>query len=181
MKLEPEKQLSKIVATLKDFDLGEKVGFWFSGKTGHGKTMLLLSLFNSISWKYYHANGGLKGQVQFYNYTDLCGVLRQNPNDHDLVCKIREVEYLFIDDVGTSKSTDFIQEKIYSIFNYRCENELPTFVTTNLEFKDINAEFTERMGSRIKESAVWLELKDGKDYRSKIFIENMQKYKHLLT
>lgn len=180
LKFESGTQLEKIVSILKKRDTSDNVGIWFSGKTGHGKTHLLLSLFNNLSWYLYFSNGGLKDQIKFYNYTDICGLIRQNPNDYDLFCKLRSPQFLFIDDIGTSKVTDFIQEKIYSLINFRCENDLPTFVSTNLSFKEINAEFSERMGSRIQESAVWIELKDSKDYRSNFFKENMQKYKELL-
>lgn len=180
LELEPNSQLEKIVSVLKTRTLDDNVGIWLSGKTGHGKTHLLLSLFNNLSWYYYHQNKALYGQVKFYNYTDLCGVIRQDPNNYDFFCKIRSPRFLFIDDIGTSKTTDFMQEKIYSIFNYRCENELPTFVSTNLSIKEINQEFSERMGSRIQESAVWIELKDAKDYRSKKFKQNMAKYKEIL-
>lgn len=172
--------LDKIIKILETRDLKDQVGIWINGKTGHGKTHLLISLFNSICWQYYHLNNGLNGNVKFWNYSDLCGVLRQNANDYEMLCKIRYIDFLFIDDLGTSKVTDFIQEKIYSIFNFRCENNLPTFVTTNLTIKDINEEFTERMGSRIKESAVWIELNGTKDYRSNIFLNNMKKYKEII-
>lgn len=180
MKYESDTQLQKIVLLLKDRMLDDNVGIWLCGKTGHGKTHILLSLFNNLSWYLWHRDGGLSDQIKFYNYTDLCGLLRQDPNNYDSFCKLRSPQFLFIDDIGTSKSTDFIQEKIYSIFNYRCENELPTFVSTNLSIKEINNEFTERMGSRIQESAAWIELKETRDYRSNLFKVNMKKYREVL-
>ena len=171
--------LEKLVSILKQREITDIDGIWLSGSAGHGKTHLLLSLFNWLSWKYYYAYKGLYAQIKFYNYSDLCGILRQDPNNFELLHKIRSVHYLFIDDIGVSRSTDFIQEKIYSIFNYRCENELPTFVTTNLSIDDIKKEFSDRMSSRIKESAAWIELKNTKDYRSNKFIKTMEKYKEL--
>lgn len=172
-------QLFELIKILDSRELDDQVGVWLSGKTGHGKTHLLLALFNRLSWLMFSQRGFLNNQIKFYNYTDLCGIIRQDPNNYDLFCKLRSPEFLFIDDIGTSKTTDFIQEKIYSLFNYRCENNLPTFASTNMTSKQINEEFSERMGSRIQESAVWIELAQTKDYRSKIFQTNMDKYKHL--
>lgn len=171
--------LERLILILKQRTLEDRDGIWFYGETGHGKSHLLTALFNWISWQYYFKNQGLHGKVRYWNYSDLCGVLRQDPNNFDLLQEIRSVDYLFIDDIGISKSTDFIQEKIYQIFNYRVENDLPTFVTTNMSIEDIKKEFTERMSSRIKESSAWIQLKGTKDFRSNMFLKTMEKYKGL--
>lgn len=127
-----------------------------------------------MAWYFYHDNDqSLRGQFRYWNYSDLCGMLRQNPNDFDWLHSVRKVRFLFIDDVGVSKASDFIQEKVYSIFNYRCENDLPTFVTTNLKSAELKAEFTERLTSRIKESGFWFEI-NGSDYRNNIYSENLK-------
>ena len=173
-------QLDMVVKVLSKRDLNDPVGVFLSGGAGCGKTHLLLSLMSRLAWFYYYAQNGINDQIKFYNYSDLCGILRQDPNNFELFCKIRKPAYLFIDDLGVSKTSDFVQEKIYSIFNYRVENELPTFVSTNLTIQEIANEFTERMTSRIKQSSVWVELKNQKDYRSKHFIENMNKYKKIM-
>lgn len=179
MQIEKNSFMENLVKILKERKLDDSVGIWFAGATGAGKTYLLASLFNHISWYYYHSRNGLHGQVKWWAYVDLISVLREDPNNFEKFCKIREVEFLFIDDLGISKGTDFVQEKIYSIFNFRLENELPTFVTTNLNPDDLKKEFGERMTSRIKECAAWIELRDAKDRRSEIFKRNMEKYRVL--
>lgn len=181
MTIEAEKEsyLEKLVNTLAQRDLEDPIGLWFTGAAGTGKTHLMLCLFNHICWQYYHIYGGLNGQVRYWSYTDLISTLREDPNNFKKFCEIREVAYLFIDDVGTTKGTDFVQEKIYSIFNYRMENELPTFVSTNLSAENIKSEFGERMSGRIKESCAWIDLKITKDRRTDIFKNNMKKYQHL--
>lgn len=178
---EKNSHLAEVISILSNRDLNDPVGVFLAGGAGCGKTHLILSTMSRLAWFYWHLNKGLNNQIKFWNYSDLCGVIRQEPNNFELLHKLRSPAYLFIDDLGTSKSTDFVQEKIYSIFNYRVENELPTFVTTNLSMSDINREFSERMGSRIKESCAWIELKATKDYRSNIFLQNMQKYKNVIS
>lgn len=181
MEIEPNSQLEKIVAVLRDRQINDPVGIWFTGGTGAGKTYLLTSLFNFLSWNYFYSNNGLHGQVKWWSYVDLTSILREDPNNFEKFQRIRGVDLLFIDDIGITKGSDFIQEKIYSLFNYRLENELPTFVTTNLNPDEIKKEFGERMLSRIKEGSAWLELKNAKDRRSEIFKTNMAKYSQLMT
>jgi DNA replication protein DnaC len=170
-------QLENIVEVFKRRSVDDVLGIWLSGQSGSGKTHLMLSLFNILSWTLFHTKRA--HELKWYNYTDLCGMLRAEPNNFDLLCRIRETGFLFIDDVGTSKTSDFVQEKIYSIVNFRCENELPLFVTTNLNNMEMKQEFTERMTSRIKESAAWIQLNETQDFRSQIYLKNMEQYKHL--
>lgn len=174
-----DSKLQKIVNVLSKQDLHDS-GFWLSGGVGCGKTHLLLSVFNMLSLKLLSSQGTINGMIKYYNYSDLCGLLREDPNNFEKFCKIRSPAYLFIDDIGVSKSSDFIQEKIYSLFNYRVEHNLTTFVTTNLNLSELQHEFNDRLVSRIKESAAWLEMKDVADYRSSFISENMKRFKDVL-
>jgi DNA replication protein DnaC len=178
--IESNSKLEKLVNVLKSYTL-EDNGFWLSGSVGCGKTHLLLSVFNLISLQYLEAYGEyhLKN-IKYYNYSDLCSLLRDDPNNFDKFQKLRSPQYLFIDDVGVSKSSDFIQEKIYSLFNYRVEQNLVTFVTTNLSLKEVQLEFNDRMVSRIKESSAWVDMSGVKDYRSNFIKDNMKKFRFLV-
>lgn len=178
-KADDDDKLRKIYTVIKSQKIDD-CGFWLSGGVGCGKTHLMLATFNSICRQVFDYYGELKGNVKFYNYADLCAILRQDPNDFDKFQKIRSPEFLFIDDLGVSKSTDFIQEKIYSLFNYRVEQGFATFVSTNLSIKEIQSEFSDRMVSRIKESSAWVDMNGIKDYRSNFMKENMARFKGIL-
>ncbi len=173
-----DQKLQKLYNILIKQELNDN-GFWLSGSVGCGKTHLLLALFNLISEKFYEKTNGINDEIKYYNYSDLCGLLRQDPLNFERFHKIRSPKYLFIDDVGVSKSSDFIQEKIYSLFNYRIEQNLPTFVTTNLGLAEVQKEFNDRIVSRIKESSAWIELTGVKDYRSNFIQNNMARFKDL--
>jgi DNA replication protein DnaC len=168
--------LKRIVESLKKIEIDDTTGVWFSGSAGVGKTHLLIALMNQIAWKYYEQNSGrLNGDIRFWSYSDLCSAIRSDPNNFQNFRAIRSPRFLFIDDIGTSKTTDIIQEKIYSLFNYRMENELPTFVTTNLTIDEIGAEFNERLTSRLRASSVFIPLQNISDYRTKSVKSNFLK------
>lgn len=181
LKVEPNSQLAKVVGILSQRDLDDPVGLWLAGGPGCGKTHLLMATMARLAWFKWQRDGGINGQIKFYNYADLCLQITQCQNDFAFMHKIRSPKYLFIDDLGARKTSDFIQDRIYQIINYRVEHDLPTFVSTNLDFPGVVAEFSERMGSRLKESSAWIELKKTHDHRTKIFINNMEKYKDVIS
>ncbi len=51
--------------------------------------------------------------------------------------EIRTAPVLILDDLGTESSTSWAQEKLYQVFNYRYNAQLPTVITTNHELEDI--------------------------------------------
>lgn len=59
--------------------------------------------------------------------------------------EIRKADLLILDDFGTQSATQWAQEKIFQIINYRYINRLPLVVTTNLTLQDID----ERVRSRL--------------------------------
>lgn len=179
MTIETGSKLEKIVKVLKTQTL-EDCGIWLSGGVGCGKTHLMLSLFNHISELFINEYDAIGEYVKYYNYSDLCSILRDDPNNFEKFQKIRSPYFLFIDDLGVSKSSDFIQEKIYSLFNYRVEQNLITFVTTNLSLKEVQEEFNDRMVSRIKESSAWIDMTGVKDYRSSFIKNNMKRFKEVI-
>jgi DNA replication protein DnaC len=59
--------------------------------------------------------------------------------------EIRQAPLLILDDFGTQNATEWAQEKLFQILNYRYINHLPLVVTTNLLEQDID----ERISSRL--------------------------------
>ena len=51
--------------------------------------------------------------------------------------EIRTAPILILDDLGTESTTSWAQEKLYQIFNYRYNAQLPTVITTNHELENI--------------------------------------------
>jgi len=62
--------------------------------------------------------------------------------------EIRSARLLILDDLGTQSATPWAREKIYQLFNYRYNAELPTVITT------VNApgEMDPRLQSRLSDT-----------------------------
>ncbi len=59
---------------------------------------------------------------------------------------IRAAPILILDDLGSQSSTAWAQEKLYQLFNYRYNFNLPTVVTTNLPLDSIEPRLASRLG-----------------------------------
>ncbi len=59
--------------------------------------------------------------------------------------QIRNAPLLILDDLGAQSNTDWAQEKLYQIFNYRYNARLPTVITTNEELEAIEIRIQSRI------------------------------------
>ena len=115
----------------------------FKGGYGCGKTHLAAAIAN------YRIDLG--HPVLFINTPDLLDHLRAaySPSadtSYDTrFDQVRNAPLLILDDLGTQSNTDWAQEKLYQIFNYRYNARLPTIVTTNEELEAIDIRIRSRM------------------------------------
>lgn len=76
--------------------------------------------------------------------------------------EIRRAPLLVLDDFGTQNATDWAREKLFQILNHRYVNRLPTVVTTNLVFEELDG----RMRSRLSDPELVTRVKiTAPDYR----------------
>jgi DNA replication protein DnaC len=59
--------------------------------------------------------------------------------------EVRTARLLILDDLGTQSMTPWVREKLYQLFNYRYNAELPTVITTSDELKDVDPRIRSRM------------------------------------
>lgn len=143
--LSDEKQLNLSTAYERALGYAKSVDGWliFKGGYGCGKTHLAAAIAN------YRINLG--HPVLFINTPDLLDHLRAaySPSaetGYDArFDQVRNAPLLILDDLGTQSNTDWAQEKLYQIFNYRYNARLPTVVTTNEELEDIDIRVRSRM------------------------------------
>ncbi len=62
--------------------------------------------------------------------------------------EVRSAPLLILDDLGTQSSTPWAQEKLFQIFNYRYNAQLPTVVTSNQSLDEIDPRIRSRLEDR---------------------------------
>lgn len=136
----------------KAFDAGrtfaEKPQGWlvFIGPYGCGKTHLAAAIAN------YRAEVGYP--PLFVVVPDLLDHLRATFSPNSTISmdrrfeEVRTAPLLILDDLGTQTSSPWAREKLYQLFNYRYNAELPTVITT----ASFANEMDERLRSRLEDS-----------------------------
>jgi DNA replication protein DnaC len=113
------------------------------GGYGSGKTHLAAAIAN------YRA--GLGEPPLFIMVPDLLDHLRAtfSPNSNIAFDKrfddIRTTPLLVLDDLGTQSMTPWVREKLYQLFNYRYNRELPTVITTADSMNEMDARIRSRL------------------------------------
>ena len=142
----PAKEVKTLERALKAAHrFAEKPKGWliFMGSYGCGKTRLAAAIAN------YRASLG--APPLFIMVPDLMDHLRATFNPKSEVSydrrfdEIRTAPLLVLDDLGTQSMTPWVREKLYQLFNYRYNAELPTVITT----ADTLDEIDERIRSRL--------------------------------
>ncbi len=137
------KSLQKALKAAHSF--AEKPRGWLvlMGGYGSGKTHLAAAIAN------YRA--GLGDPPVFVMVPDLLDHLRATFSPNSNVAfdrrfdEIRMAPLLILDDLGTQSMTAWVREKLYQLFNYRYNAELPTVITTS----DALDEMDPRIRSRL--------------------------------
>ncbi|MGF7185978.1 DNA replication protein DnaC [Desulfitispora alkaliphila] len=142
-------------------------GLMFTGQVGSGKTFLAAAIANEL----------LKSKVNvlFAVVPDLLDEIKSTFNNNyksdntkdelNLLKKLRDVDVLILDDLGVHNYTQWSNNKIYSIVNYRVNNSLPTIITTNLSLREMEELLGERTTSRIIQMCHVYRLMVSKDIR----------------
>ena len=139
-----------------------KKGVYLQGEVGRGKTMLACAIFNNYLGQ---------GRLKFIVVDELIRRIKEAFNkgiEFDLE-KYMEADLLILDDLGAEKTTEFVEGEIYNIINYRYNNKLPTIITSNINWNDLESKYPmngRRIASRISEMCGSFNL-NGKDYRLK--------------
>lgn len=91
---------------------------------------------------------------------------KKEMSESQIIEKYSEIEVLFLDDIGTEKTTDWAQQTLYTIIDRRYREKLQTTITSNLSLNELSDKTGDRITSRIAEMCKIIELK-GKDRRLK--------------
>jgi DNA replication protein len=143
------------------------LGVLFTGPVGSGKTFLAAAIANQLM------EAELK--VLFLVVPDLLDELRatykSNVNEMDLLDTARTIPILILDDLGVHNYTDWTRNRLYSIINYRMNEQLPTVITSNLTLDEMEEYIGIRTTSRIIQSTRIFRITIAKDIRHQIYYE----------
>lgn len=147
-------------------------GLYIYGGYGTGKSFMAYKFAQQLTLK------GIK--VLFVYYPELVRRIKSligTSEMEKLIDKLKTVEVLFLDDLGAENNTAFVRDDILSpILQYRMNNELSLFITSNCNLEGLLEHFSEtsnesdknkasRIIDRIRFLSTPVELKD-KNYRT---------------
>lgn len=142
----PPEELKSIQKALKAaHSFAEKPKGWLilMGGYGSGKTHLAAAIAN------YRA--GLGDPPLFVMVPDLLDHLRATFSPNSSVAfdrrfdEIRMAPLLVLDDLGTQSMTPWVKEKLYQLFNYRYNAELPSVITTSDSLDEMDPRIRSRL------------------------------------
>ncbi|WP_030254522.1 MULTISPECIES: ATP-binding protein [Streptacidiphilus] len=120
-----------------------------TGPTGTGKTYQAFGALRHV------AQGGPRRRFELItiNSADMYGRLRPSQTMGSAEAELRRlstVQFLLLDDLGTSKVSEWTEEITYRLFNYRYNHCLPTVITSNLPARNDNGpDLTDFVGARV--------------------------------
>ena len=107
-------------------------GIYLHGSFGSGKTYLIASLFNEM------AKRNVKSILIYY--PDFLRKLKAsfNSNYNEQFDQIEKIPLLLLDDIGAENCSNWSRDEVLGpILQYRMENHLPTFFTSNITLEEL--------------------------------------------
>jgi DNA replication protein DnaC len=142
-------------------DYADELDGWifFHGRCGTGKTHLAVAIAHSAIQ---HEGKS----VYFAPVPDLLDQLRATFDPANGVAyddrfnQIRGSDLLVLDDLGTENATPWAKEKLFQILNFRYNGRLPTVITSNHDFKNIEERIVSRLSDTRLTKYLWVDAED---------------------
>jgi DNA replication protein DnaC len=150
----PRLQKDIIEIPYKLEDIPEFGSYYIYGKASSGKTLLAAHMYIQARKRQFLE--AIKGKFIFVNtydfFNELKNTFKKDDFPEDVVMdKYRSAAYLVLDDIGSTKFTDWQISVLQQLINYRYEYLLPTVFTSNLHLGDLGeAMGDDRIPSRIE-------------------------------
>ncbi len=141
---EERMNLQEVYETCRAYAQDPQGWLVLAGVNGCGKTHLAAAIANDLVSRQRH-------EAMFIVTPDLLDHLRsafspQAATSYDRrFDEIKKTPLLILDDLGTESATPWAKEKLYQLFNYRYNAQLPTVITTTTEPKKIEPWLRSRM------------------------------------
>lgn len=138
-----DKNRVEVIKWLKEFITEYKEGhpdkgLYLCGNFGSGKTYLISSMFNELAKH--------NTKVAIIYWPEFLRSLKASfdSNDSgDQYTHIKKIPLLLIDDIGAENNTPWARDEVLGpILQYRMEEKLPTFFTSNLTLEELEQHFS---------------------------------------
>ena len=129
--------LKRMIEFVNDYPNNLK-GLYLYGDFGVGKSFMVAALAHDLSEK-----RGVSSTLLHYPsfVIDVKNAIGDG-NVKTLVDEIKLAEVLILDDIGAEQSTAWVRDEILQvILQYRMQENLPTFFTSNFNFEDLELHF----------------------------------------
>lgn len=139
-----------------------KKGLYIQGDVGRGKTLLASCIFN-------HFVNFMN--VKFIKVEELIAKARDMFSDETIdLDKYKEADILILDDLGVEKVTEYAEDVLYALIDYRYVRQMPIFITSNIpasKLLELYPKHGKRIESRLIGDKAMCEVMtlDGVDYR----------------
>jgi DNA replication protein DnaC len=122
--------LMQVRSFVREFPAPERPGLLLAGDTGTGKTHLAVAALKAIIDK---GHAGV-----FFDFQNLLDRIRSSydktsgSSDKETYRSAMDAEVLLLDDLGSHRVTEWVEDTVTSIVTYRCNHKKPLIATTNL-------------------------------------------------
>lgn len=156
-KLNPDHHVLRVMQWTPEM----KKGGVLYGPPGIGKSTLGKALINRWASEKYRA--------RFITIGDALDNIRNAIDSEDSTPEIemdrlRRIDFLFLDDFGTEKLSEYMEEKLFGIIDYRWRHEKHTWFSSNLSTDDMKKRYAGRISDRLVAMCSWIGC-EGQSYR----------------
>ena len=138
-------------------------GLFISGQSGRGKTHICYALMNHL------IEIGETVEAVVLNVPQLLEIIREDYNrpagEKEFNTSDLRGKLVILDDLGSQKTTEWAEEKLYLLINEYYEEEVPMIITSNYSIEKLPNHLSDRIVSRIAGGCEVVEL-EGKDKRT---------------
>ena len=129
--------LKRMIEFVNDYPNNLK-GLYLYGDFGVGKSFMVAALAHDLSEK----RGVSSTLLHYPSFVIDAKNAISDGNVKTLVDEIKLAEVLILDDIGAEQSTPWVRDEILQvILQYRMQEDLPTFFTSNFNFEDLEKHF----------------------------------------
>lgn len=144
--------LMQVRSFVREYPAGERPGLILTGGTGTGKTFLAVAALRAL------IDRGHEGV--FFDYQNLLERIRSSYNsasgssDREAYQSALDSEVLLLDDLGSHRVTEWVEDTVTSIITHRCNHRKTLIATTNLELGEGEVGYVSAGGTAVHKKQI---------------------------